>query len=228
VFTLPEFSAEPISLSRLVKEAVLVELFELVLEVLDEELAESSRLVTLSNAVCALVRSPELIALKRLRTSWVSALVAESLVLESLVPLVDDVSAVELDAEVLGVAYVSRVVNALCAPAMLLSDSAVETLERNSPSGLLESAFEGASFSTSARYFLASVESPDLMADIRLVSAPSNEFPLLAEELEVDEVEDAASSEKRELLCKLEISMIIDPFAWISQTGFLKAAPAHG
>jgi hypothetical protein len=66
------------------------------------------------------------------------------------------------------------------------------------------------------------------MAAIRLVSALSNEFPLLADELEVDEVEDVASSEKSELLCKPEISMKIDPFAWISQTGFLKAAPAHG
>jgi len=98
VFTLPEPSAEPISLSRLVNEAVLVELFELALEVLDEELAVSSRLVTLSYAVCALVRSPELMALKRLRTSWVRALVAESLL------LVDDVSVVELAAVVLGVA----------------------------------------------------------------------------------------------------------------------------
>jgi hypothetical protein len=51
---------------------------------------------------------------------------------------------------------------------------------------------------------------------------------LLADELEVDEVEDAASSEKRELLCKLEISMKVDPFAWISQVEFLKAAPARG
>jgi len=40
------------------------------------------------------------------------------------------------------------------------------------------------------------------MADIRLV-----------EELDVDEVEDVASSEKRELvLCKLEISMNDGPF----------------
>ena len=104
-------------------------------------------------------------------------------------------------------------VSALCAPAMLLSESAVETLERNSPSGLFESAFEGASFSTSARYVLASVESPDLMADIRLVSALSNEFALLPEELEVDDVEDEASSVKRlDVLCKLEISMNCDPF----------------
>ena len=96
---------------------------------------------------------------------------------------------------------------------MLLSESAVETLERNSLSGLLESAFEGASFSTSARYLLASMESPDLMADIRLVSALSKEFPLLPEELDVDDVEDAASSVKRlEVLCRLEISMNSDPF----------------
>jgi len=43
------------------------------------------------------------------------------------------------------------------------------------------------------------------MADIRLVSALSKLSWLLAEELEVDEVDDVASSEKRELLCKLEI-----------------------
>lgn len=100
-------------------------------------------------------------------------------------------------------------VSALCAPAMLLSESAVETLDRNSPSGLselvFESVFEEDSFSTSVRYFLASVVSPDLMADIRLVSALSKLSWLLAEELEVDEVDDVASSEKRELLCKLEI-----------------------
>jgi hypothetical protein len=119
------------------------------------------------------------------------------------------------------------VVNALCAPAMLLSERAVETLDRNSPSGLLESAFAGASFSASLRYFLASVESPDLMADIRLVSALSNEFPLLAEDLDVDEVEEVLSSERRELLCKLEISIKVDPFAWVSQIEFLKAAPAR-
>jgi hypothetical protein len=45
------------------------------------------------------------------------------------------------------------------------------------------------------------------------VSALSNEFVLLLEELEVDEVEDAASSVKRlEVLCKLEISMTCNPF----------------
>ena len=104
-------------------------------------------------------------------------------------------------------------VSALCAPEMLSSPSAVETLERNLPSGLFASAFEGASFSASARYFFASVESPDLMADIRLVSALSNELALLLEELEVDDVEDEASSVKRlEVLCKLEISMKCDPF----------------
>jgi len=59
---------------------------------------------------------------------------------------------------------------------MLSLDNAVETLERNSPRGLFESAFDGVSFSTSARYFFASVASPDLMADIRLESALSNGF----------------------------------------------------
>jgi hypothetical protein len=105
------------------------------------------------------------------------------------------------------------VVSALCAPEMLSSESAVETLERNSPSGLFESVLEGSSFSTSARYFLALDVSPDLMADIRLESALSNEFALLLEELEVDDVEDEASSVKRlEVLCELEISMTCNPF----------------
>jgi hypothetical protein len=45
------------------------------------------------------------------------------------------------------------------------------------------------------------------MSDIRLESALSKEFPLL-EELEVDDVEDAASSVKREeVLCNAEIDM---------------------
>ena len=104
-------------------------------------------------------------------------------------------------------------VSALWAPAMLLSPSAVETLERNSPSGLLESAFAGDSFSTWARYVFASLVSPDLIAEIRLVSALSKAFVLLLEELETEDVEDAESSEKRELLlCKLEISMNRNPF----------------
>jgi hypothetical protein len=48
------------------------------------------------------------------------------------------------------------------------------------------------------------------MSDIRLVRALSKELWLL---LEVDEVDDVASSEKRELvLCKLEISMRCNPF----------------
>jgi hypothetical protein len=123
---------------------------------------------------------------------------------------VDVVPEVALVAEVPGAAYVSSVVSALCAPAMLSLESAVETLERNSPSGLLESAFEGASFSTSARYFLASVVSPDLMEDIRLVSALSKGFWLLLEELETDDVE---SSDNRELvLCNAEIDINEFPF----------------
>lgn len=101
-------------------------------------------------------------------------------------------------------------VSALCAPAILLSESAVETLDRNSLIGLLESVFEGDSFSTSVRYFFALVESPDLMADIRPESALSKELPLLLEE--VLEVEDELSSENRELLCKLEICINVDPF----------------
>jgi hypothetical protein len=52
-----------------------------------------------------------------------------------------------------------------------------------------------------------------LIADIRLENALSKEFPLLLEELEVDDVEAAASSVKRlAVLCKLEISMKVNPF----------------
>jgi len=96
---------------------------------------------------------------------------------------------------------------------MLSLPSAVETLERNSPSGLLESVLEEESFSTSARYFFASVLSPDLIDDIRLVSALSKLLWLrLLEELEADDVEDDESSANRVLLlCKLEINMDVDP-----------------
>jgi hypothetical protein len=58
---------------------------------------------------------------------------------------------------------------------MLSLERAVETLERNSPSGLLESELEEESFSTSARYFFAPEVSPDLIEDIRLESALSKE-----------------------------------------------------
>lgn len=98
-------------------------------------------------------------------------------------------------------------VSALCAPSMLSSESAVETLLRNSPSGLFESTFPEERFSTCPRYFLASAVSPDLIADIRLVNALSKEFALLVEP-EVDDVEEVESSESRELvLCKLEMDM---------------------
>ena len=107
VLTSPEPSAEPISLSRLVNDAeVDEELLDVLLDeelfdvLLDGELDESSRLVTLSYAVCALLRSPELMALKRLSISCVRTLPVESLLL----PLVDDVSVVELADVVLGVA----------------------------------------------------------------------------------------------------------------------------
>jgi hypothetical protein len=118
-------------------------------------------------------------ALKRLSTSCPRALMPELLELSLLVPDVldvEDVSDVELVSDVLGTTYVSSVVSALCAPEMSSLERAVETLERNSPSGLLESAFEGDSFSTSARYFLASVVSPDLIEDIRPDNAVSKDF----------------------------------------------------
>jgi hypothetical protein len=98
---------------------------------------------------------------------------------------------------------------------MLLSPRAVETLERNSPSGLFEATFEGSSFSTCVRYFFASAVSPDLIADIRFVNAASNEL-LLLEELFDDELK-AESSEISELvLCILEIDINRSPFEQIS------------
>jgi hypothetical protein len=83
---------------------------------------------------------------------------------------------------------------------MLLSESAVDTLDRNSLIGLfvlvVDEVLELVSLSTSARYFLASLVSPDLMEENRPVSALFSEFLLLLEELEADEA--AESSVKRE------------------------------
>jgi len=96
----------------------------------------------------------------------------------------------------------------------------VDTLDRNSLIGLLEllvdEAFEvfveEVSFSTSARYFLASLVSPDLIEENSPVSAASSELWLFLEELDV---EDAASSVKsEELLCRAEIDMECDP-SWV-------------
>ena len=87
-----------------------------------------------------------------------------------------DAAVVALLAVALLIAVLSSVVSALCAPEMSLLDSAVETLARNFPSGLLESEFEGSSCSTWARYFLALVVSPELIADNSPVSAVSNGF----------------------------------------------------
>ena len=161
-------------------------------------------------------------ALNRLRTSCPSALSVELLDEDE----DEEASEVELLCAAEGVAYVSSVVSALCAPAMLLSESAVETLDRNSPSGLLASAFEGCICSTCARYFSAELVSPDLIADIRLVSALSNAFPLLDELDEAAVVDDVDSSENSELDCTLEISMNCIPFNGISQSNaFEKARP---
>ena len=92
-------------------------------------------------------------------------------------------------------------VSALCAPAMLLSESAVDTLARNSLIGLFEllvdEVIELVSFSTSAKYFLASLVSPDLIEENRPVSALLSEL-WLVDELDVDDVEDAESSANSE------------------------------
>lgn len=100
-----------------------------------------------------------------------------------------------------GGGVLSRVVSALWAAVMSLSESAVETLERNSPNGLLESALAGVSSSTSARYFSAEVVSPDLIAEMRLERALSKGFWLLEEEVpEAELVDDVASSDINRLL----------------------------
>jgi len=95
---------------------------------------------------------------------------------------------------------------------MLSLDDAVETHARNSPSGLLESAFEGLIFSTSARYSLASVVSPDLIDDIELESALSKGFWLLGE-LDAAEIDDVERSVNGVLLSMAEIDMMSYPLA---------------
>jgi hypothetical protein len=124
------------------------------------------------------------------------------------VDAVELVEAVEVAVE--GITELSSVVSADCAPEMLLFDRAVETLERNVLRGLVESelVLEDESFCTSARYFLASEMSPELIDDMRLVSALSKVLWLLLEVDEVDEVDNWDNSFKRELLlCKLEINI---------------------
>jgi hypothetical protein len=104
---------------------------------------------------------------------------------------------------------------------MLSSESAVDTLDRNSLIGSFELVVDEASellveevsCSTSARYFLAALVSPDLIEENRPVSALSSELWLLVEELDVDDVEDAVSSVKsEELLCIAESDMGCYPF----------------
>jgi hypothetical protein len=82
-------------------------------------------------------------ALNRLSTSWPNELLDEE-------ELEDDPVS-EAKSGGGGGAELSNVVNALCAAVMLLSDNAVDTLDRNLPSGLLESALDGAYSSTSER-----------------------------------------------------------------------------
>jgi hypothetical protein len=100
---------------------------------------------------------------------------------------------------------------------MLLSESAVDTLERNSLIGLselvLDEVFELVSFSTWARYFLASLVSPDLIEENKPLRALSSELWLLLEELDVDDAEEAVSCAiSEELLCIAEIDMDCSPF----------------
>ena len=140
--TSSDLRADPIFDSKEVKDDVL--------EVLDVSLveeveSEASRLVSESYADCAELVSPELIALKRLSTSLPISLMPE------LTLPVNDESADKVVDEVLDGAVASSVVRAVCALVTSLLESAVETLLRNSPIGLLESAFDGVSFSTCAR-----------------------------------------------------------------------------
>lgn len=110
-----------------------------------------------------------------------------------------------------GAGALCSAVSAVCAAEMFPLESADDTLARNLPIGLLESAFAGLSCFISARYFCASLVSPDLMEDIRPLSAVAKAFWLLPEVEEADdveEVEEAARSENNELVfCKLEICM---------------------
>ena len=81
--------------------------------------------------------SPVLMALKRFRTSAPKALIPEELELS-------EVEEVELAP---GAEAAFKVVSAVCAAEMSPVESAEETLVRNSPKGLLESALAGVSFS---------------------------------------------------------------------------------
>ena len=134
-------------------------------------------------------------------SALVRALTVLSVVLEEL--LVED-----------GACDFSSVVSALCAELMSLSESAVLTLERNFPSGLPESAFEGESDCTWARYFSALLVSPDLMADSRLLSAVSKLLLLLEELLVEDELESEVSREI--LLCRVEMFIECRPEGEVS------------
>jgi hypothetical protein len=106
--TSPEPSADPIWANRSLKDVVplellleLLEVLSVLLDVLVELLVVSSRLVSESYADCALVVSPELMALKRASTSLPRALMVEPLELSLLVA---DELDVELVEDVLGVA----------------------------------------------------------------------------------------------------------------------------
>jgi hypothetical protein len=148
-----------------------------------------------------------------LSTSCPTALIPE--LLELSLP-VEDVAEVDVDDEVLGIED-SNVVSALCAPAMLLSDSAVDTLDRNSLIGsfelVLDELFEPVSCSTWARYFLASLVSPDLIEENKSLRALLSELWLLLEELDVDDADEAESSAmSEELLCIAESDMDRNPF----------------
>lgn len=146
--------------------------------------------------------SPELIAPKRLSTSVPSWLSPEELELSV---------AEEVELE-LGAEAFCKVVSAVCAAEMSPLESAEETLVRNSPSGLLESALAGVSFSTSARYFSASLVLPDLIDDMRPERAVSNGFLRVAV-AEVDEVDVVDSWDNRELeMLEPEIIMAVVPF----------------
>ena len=163
----PELRADPIALRRLENDelsedeslvvavvdvaAVDVAVVELAVVLVDESPPER-RLVKSVYADCAPLRSPELIALKRLTTSFATSLIV---LLEESEPEGGG------GGGPWGCCWLCSVVRAVWAAEMSLLLRAVDTLVRNCPSGLFESALVGESCSTWTRYCLASVVSPD-------------------------------------------------------------------
>jgi hypothetical protein len=208
---LPELSAVPIASSKLendvsLDDALAVELASVLLD----ELSPEIKPVRFSRAACAPATSPELMALNRFTTSCATSLNTA---------LVDEVESA-LGGGGLGGCSLCSVVSADCAAEMSPSANAVETLARNCPIGLFESALAGVSCSTCARYFCASVVSPDWIAEMRLASAASKGFLLV--EADVEETDDEVSSVIKELLWIPDIDMSSSFWPGVLQDGASK------